>query len=101
MLSRLHFYHDRCRQMRPLLPGVRGTQLRGLVLRLLGVAWITSDWRPTVAAALPVRPHPARRSCSSPWVQFSTRPGGGGKGSLGQGAHDPGGSGPTPSPTHG
>jgi hypothetical protein len=88
-------------QVWPLLPGVRGPQFRGLVLRLLGVAWIMSDWRPTVAAALPVRPHPARRSCSSPWVQFSTRPGGGGYGSLGQGAHDPGGSGPTPSPTHG
>lgn len=59
MLSRLHVYHELCRQLRLLLPQVRLTQLRGLGLLLLGVAWTTSVSLPTVAAALPLSAHPA------------------------------------------
>lgn len=59
MLPRLQVFHGLCRQLREIAPAVRITQIRGLVLLVLGVTWANSVSLPKVAAALPMSAHPA------------------------------------------
>jgi hypothetical protein len=59
MQSRRQVFHAVVAHVQQVVPGLRVTQARGLSLLLLGVIWAEQVSLPKMAAALPLRAHPA------------------------------------------